>query len=150
MGGNNSWRFGIFVAALAAVVATPADAQEVSLYASNGEPVAYIAVKDEMTIYLWGGKPVAYLYEDARSYHVYGFNGRHLGWFESGAIWMEDGSAACALREALTVAPQYEGYKSYKEYKPYRAYRSYAPYKPYLSNKFGAVPCAVFLAGGSD
>jgi hypothetical protein len=96
--------------------------QEVSLYASEGEAVAYIAVNDEMTIYLWDGEPAAYLergfgaFNDA--FNVYGFNGEHLGWFERGAIWMHDGNAACALKEALTVLPHLEPLKSLKLNRP--------------------------------
>ena len=43
------------------MMASPATGQEISLYAGNGEPVAYIAVNDDRTIYLWDGEPVAYL-----------------------------------------------------------------------------------------
>lgn len=46
------------------------------------EAVAYIDADDELTIYLWGGKPVAYLERDTgNEFHVYGFSGKHLGWF---------------------------------------------------------------------
>lgn len=34
---------------------------EISLFDSDGSPVAYINMEDEMTIYSWSGKPVAYL-----------------------------------------------------------------------------------------
>lgn len=54
---------------------------ETTLYDKAGEAVAYIASDYNETIYLWDGSPVAYLYE-AR--HVYGINGRHLGW------WIEE------------------------------------------------------------
>ena len=50
---------------------------EISLFNSNGEAVAYIAVDDDLTIYLWSGDPVAYIDDE----DVYGFNGKHLGWF---------------------------------------------------------------------
>ena len=54
------------------------DGDEISLFNSEGKPVAYIA--EELTIYLWSGKPVAYLDEDSSGgFHVYGFNGKHLG-----------------------------------------------------------------------
>ncbi len=40
-----------------------------------------------LTIYLWGGKPVAYLSaESDDGFHVYGFNGKHLGWFPPPSI----------------------------------------------------------------
>jgi hypothetical protein len=49
-----------------------------TLFNSKGEPVAYIADDYNATIYLWDGNPVGYLYGEG---HVYGMNGRHLGWF---------------------------------------------------------------------
>jgi hypothetical protein len=126
-------------------MATPAITQDVSLYASNGEPVAYIAVSEERTIYLWEGEPVAYL--DLGS-NVYGFNGRHLGWFERGVIWMHDGNAACAVREALTVGAYLESGKYGKDAKPGKAGKERAPRKPGYTNRFGAMSCPLFLAAG--
>jgi 4-fold beta-flower domain-containing protein len=54
---------------------------ETTLFSSQGKPTAYIA--DDSTIYLWSGKPVAYLYPDSVNdgLNIYGFNGKHLGWF---------------------------------------------------------------------
>ncbi len=60
--------------------------EEVTLFNSAGKADAYIAIDDELTIYLWSGKPVAYLENDTEGgYHVYGFNGKHLGWFVKGS-----------------------------------------------------------------
>lgn len=124
--------------------------EEVSLFNGTGKPVAYIALTEEMTIYLWSGKPVAYLTEDSgRGYHVYGFNGKHLGWFVKGVIRDHDGNAACATKEVVRYA-EYEPYKSYKEYKPYKSYKEYAPYRPYFSNSFGDLPCRFLLAAGAS
>ena len=51
---------------------------ETTLFDRDGNAVAYIADDYRGTIYLWEGNVVAYVYEDR---HIYGFNGRHLGWF---------------------------------------------------------------------
>lgn len=138
---------------LAAAALTPAfaDDNEISLLSGSGEAVAYVAVKEDMTIYLWDGKPVAYLKEDSSrgDYHVYGFNGKHLGWFLKGAIWDHDGDASCGTKNVLR-STQYEGYKGYKEYKPYRSYAEYPPYRPYLSSSFGRRSCVRLLASGAD
>jgi len=134
--------------AMPGVLASPAIGQEVTLYTGNGEPVAYIAVNDGITIYLWDGQPVANLHSSNSSFHVYGFNGRHLGWFERGAIWMPDGYAACAVREALTVVPQIDPVKAIREIKPIKSIREIASLKPLLTNRFGAMPCSLFLAQG--
>ena len=117
---------------------------EISLYDRKGNAVAYIAVDDELTIYLWKGKPVAYL--DGED--VYGFNGKHLGWFSKGLIIDHDGNIPCVIKESHPGYTNYEGYKGYKSYKPYKSYKEYSPYKPYSSKQFSAVQCSLFLAFG--
>ena len=117
---------------------------EISLYDRKGDAVAYIAVNDELTIYLWEGKPVAYL--DGED--VYGFNGKHLGWFSKGLIIDHNGNIPCVIKESHPGYTNYEGYKGYKSYKPYKSYKEYSPYKPYSSRQFSAVPCSLFLALG--
>jgi hypothetical protein len=137
--------FGI---ATAGLFSSAAAAQEVSLFDQSGKPQAYIALDDEMTIYLWSGTPVAYLKDgDGGGYDVYGFNGKHLGWFTAGVIWDHHGDASCATQDRLR-STQYEQYKSYKQYKPYKSYTEYAPYRPHFSNGFGDTPCQFLLAGG--
>jgi len=61
---------------------------ETTIYDKNGQPVAYVADDYCGTIYLWDGEPVAYIHEDV---HVYGFNGRHLGWFKDDVLYGPDG-----------------------------------------------------------
>lgn len=121
---------------------------DVSLFNGAGKAEAYIALDDELTVYLWSGKPVAYLEREDDGYHVYGFNGKHLGWFVKGVIWDHSGKASCATKEMLQ-STEYEPYKSYKQYKPYRSYKQYAPYRPYLTNSFGDAPCRFLLAEGA-
>jgi hypothetical protein len=60
---------------------------EKTLYNIRGEPVAYRSTYPSKRIYLWDGHPVAYLYD----YHVYGFNGRHLGWFLDDIVYDSEG-----------------------------------------------------------
>src|SRR5262245_22862705 len=74
----------LFAAALAFPRAAIAD-EEINLFDSDGRPVAYIVADDERTLYLWEGKAVAYLdYDGAGELDVFGFNGKHLGWFIGG------------------------------------------------------------------
>ncbi|MFC1533775.1 4-fold beta flower protein [Thermodesulfobacteriota bacterium] len=61
---------------------------ERTLFNKNGDVVAYITEDYHETIYLWDGFPVAYLYEER---HVYGINGRHLGWFIDNIIFNHNG-----------------------------------------------------------
>ena len=121
----------------------------VTLFNGAGKAEAYITIDDELTIYLWSGKPVAYLENDSDGgYHVYGFNGKHLGWFVKGIVRDHEGNAACAVKEVLGSTQQ-EPYKSYKQYKPYKSYTQYAPYRPYFSNSFGDTPCRFLLGEGA-
>ena len=124
--------------------------EEVSLFNAKGKAVAYIAVEDGFTIYLWSGKPVAYLERDTRSdFHVYGFNGKHLGWFVQGVIRDHDGDAACAVKERMR-STEFEPFKSFKEFKPFKAFKEFAPFRPMFSDSFGEVTCALFLAEGQE
>lgn len=121
---------------------------EVTLFDSTGKPTAYLA--EELTIYLWSGKPVAYLFNNSGKLHVYGFNGKHLGWLVKGVVFDHDGNAVGALKEAFSTELEYEPYKSYKKYKPYKSYREYAPYLPYLSKSWSDLPLKLFLLQGAE
>ena len=121
---------------------------EVTLFNGAGKADAYIALDDEMTIYLWSGKPVAYLEKDSDSgYHVYGFNGKHLGWFVKGVIWDHEGNGSCAVKEVLRTT-EFEPFKAFKQFKPFKSFTQYAPYRPSFTNKFGDTPCRFLLAEG--
>ncbi len=124
--------------------------QEISLFNSDGDAVAYIDTDDEdNTIYLWNGTPVAYLSPESNYYNIYGFNGNHLGWFEDGIVRDEDGDAVGFQKGAVSgVYTNYEPYKSYKKYKPYKSYKKYAPFKPYFSNSFSNESFVLFLKRG--
>jgi hypothetical protein len=102
-----------------------------------------------MTVYLWDGKPVAYLTADnGGGYDVYGFNGKHLGWFVKGIIWDRGGSASCAVKEVLQTT-QLEPLKALKELKPLKMLKELVSLKPVFSNSFGDSPC-LFLLGSGD
>ena len=124
--------------------------QEISLFNSDGDAVAYIDTDDEdNTIYLWNGTPVAYLSAESNYYNIYGFNGNHLGWFEDGIVRNEDGDAVGFQEGAVSgVYTNYEPYKSYKKYKPYKSFKSFAPFKPYFSNSFSNESFVLFLKRG--
>lgn len=124
---------------------------EVSLFDGNGKAQAYIAVDDEMTIYMWSGKPVAYLKKGTGNdgYNVYGFNGKHLGWFTHGAIYGHDGKASCATAQVMASGTQTQPFKSFKQFKPFKAFTEYAPFQPYLAAKFGDTSCNFLLSEGA-
>jgi hypothetical protein len=122
---------------------------EISLFDKEGNPVAYIATNEDWTIYLWEGKPVAYIINDGQTLHVYGFNGKHLGWYANGIIRDHDGNVTGFKKGAISnIYEKYENYKGYKEYKPYKTYREYAPYQPYFSSNFSSINLTGLLYQG--
>lgn len=151
---RHPWKFiaylSIAFVAVAFIGTMPLRAQdETSLFDSNGNATAYIA--QDMTIYLWSGEPVAYLFPDP--YHdgleVYGFNGKHLGWFVQGVIRDHQGDAACAVKSALAFT-KLEPLKSLKELKPLKALREIPPLRPIFSRSWSTTPCRIFLFEGSS
>ena len=76
------------------------------------------------------GKPVAYLDRDSSGcFHVYGFNGEHLGWFSRGIARDQSGDGACVVKEVLS-STDIEPIKSIKEIKPIKSIREIAPIRP--------------------
>ncbi len=118
---------------------------EETLYDVDGTPVAYIDYNDEATIYLWNGTPVAYLDSELC---IYGFNGKHLGWFEEGIVWNLDGERNGYNKNSLPVYAKYEPYKSYKKYKPYKTYKQYSRYRPYKKSVKSNLSLSQFLLKG--
>lgn len=119
---------------------------EETLFEPNGKPVAYLAYDDENTFYLWNGKPAAYLHTDNL---IYGFNGKHLGWYEGGIIRDLNGYKVGFNEKTLPVYAAYEPYKSYKSYKPYKSYQQYSKYKPYYKSGKSDITLTQFLLGGA-
>ena len=122
---------------------------EVSLFNSSGKAVAYIDFDDELTIYLWNGTPVAYLsVDDDDGFNVYGFNGKHLGWFVNGVIRGHDGYASCAIKSKL-ASTSFEPFKAFKKFKPFKSFEKFAPFKPFFRNSFSENSCEFVLIQGS-
>ena len=121
---------------------------EITLFDGRGRAVAYIA--DDLTIYLWSGKPVAYLDGDGSDgLHVYGFNGKHIGWFTRGIIRDHSGGAACAVKEIISPT-EVEPIKSIKEIEPIKSIKEIAPIRPIFSNSWSEVPCRFALQYGGS
>lgn len=121
---------------------------ETALFDGQGRAVAYIA--DDLTIFLWAGKPVAYLESDsAGGFHVYGYNGKHLGWFVRGIARDHQGNAACAVKEVLR-STEFEPFKGFKEFKPFKSFKEFAPFRPTFSRDWSDTPCRFFLAQGAS
>ena len=121
---------------------------EISLFDSDGSPVAYINMEDEMTIYSWSGKPVAYLESSSGGgFNIYEFNGKHLGWFESGFMRDHDGKSACGTRNV--VKPKLEPLKKLKQLKPLKALTRLEPLRPIDKLSWSDTSCAMFLYEGA-
>ena len=90
------------------------------------------------------------MHKKSGEFHVYGFNGNHLGWFIDGIIRDHEGDVVGATKDATSMYKKYEPYKGYKAYKPYKSYKEYAPYKPYLSSSWSSMNFKLFLLQGLD
>lgn len=125
-------------------------AEEIGLFSSNGDAVAYIDTEDEATIYMWSGEPVGYVDGiDGDAFNIWGFNGKHLGWFEQGAIWDHKGNAVCATKEALSGVAKIEPFKKFKKFTPFKSFQEFVPLKPIYSGRFGTNPCSLQLMSGA-
>ena len=118
---------------------------DMDFYDSRGRAVAYIAVDRDLTIYLWTGEPVAYLDDDS----VYGFNGKHLGWFKSGVIYDNDGDMVAALADRFKEPVSTPPPKSFKQFVPFKAFKEFKPFKPFFNLGWSDKPARIFFLDGA-
>lgn len=119
-------------------------AREISLYDDAGEAVAYIDTDDEMNIYLWKGEPVAYL--DGQS--IYGFNGKHLGWFKEGIIWDHEGYGVGFIEGAVNKLTKLERLKGLQKLTPLKSLQELEPLEPMHKSQWARLPLEIFLTMG--
>lgn len=117
---------------------------EETIYNVQGKPEAYIDYSDEETIYLWDGTPVAYLNKD----NVYGFNGKHLGWYEDGVVRDHTGYIVGFNKKAANVFVAFEPFKAFKKFKPFKSFEAFAPFKPFYHSAIGELGLLEFLTQG--
>jgi 4-fold beta-flower domain-containing protein len=131
-------------------LSTTAKAEEITLFNAAGEPVAYIDGADaDLTIYMWNGTAVAYLVAtEDEGFNIYGFNGKHLGWYEDGIIRDHEGYAIGFKESKCPVVTKYETYKSYKAYKPYKDNKEFEPIKPIYRTQISDGSLSLFLMKG--
>lgn len=115
------------------------------LYDKEGTAVAYIASDYENTIYLWEGVPAAYLYEDS---HIYGINGRHLGWFKDEVMYTNDGERVGFTSQTCPVPIAKPRPKHKKAPREEIRSRWSAPPLPKLSFRTAGQPLAAFMREG--
>lgn len=120
---------------------------EITLFGPHGEPKAYVATSDDNTIYSFHGRPLAYVDENS---NVYGFNGRHLGWFEDGIIWDHRGLKVGFTSSACPAFTRFEPFKGFKQFKPFKAFKAFAPFKPFKSLSNSSTDLLTFLEEGAS
>ncbi len=116
-----------------------------TLFDKDGNPVAYIADDHNATIYLWDGSPVAYIYEGE---HVYGINGRHLGWWLDEILYNVDGHRIAFASGTCPVAIGKELPKNKKQRIDEIRPRWKAPPLPKLLFDFASQELVDFLREG--
>lgn len=100
---------------------------QTTLYDKSGQPVAYVDSLDQNTVYLWNGNPVCYLDGNSK---LYGFNGRHLGWFENGILRDLQGYKVGFIQNTCPVLTKLEPLKSLKQLKPLKSIKQISRIKP--------------------
>ena len=118
---------------------------EETLFETDGTPVVYLAYDDENTFYLWDGTPVAYLESHNE---IYGYNGKHLGWYENGVIRDLTGKIVGYNKKTLPVFPEFENFKAFKKFKPFKSFKEFAKMKPTYSNNESNITLSQFLFSG--
>lgn len=143
----------IFISVLllvfATTVAVRAADKEKTLFDSEGDAVAYIAIDDELNIYLWKGEPVAYLKKDLGEIHIYGFNGDHLGWFEGGVAYNNKSRPVGFIDGAVSKITKLEPLKGLRKLTPLKSLERLAPIKPVFKKEFSDTPLKTFLMQGA-
>jgi hypothetical protein len=106
---------------------------ERTIYDRDGYAVAYITDDYHETVYMWDGAPVAYLYDDE---HLYGINGRHLGWFTDEILFDNKGNRIGFTANSCPVPIAKEPVKTEKKARDEIRPRWQAPPRPKLTFDF--------------
>jgi hypothetical protein len=141
----------IAAAAVGLALYIPASAQnskdEITLRSGSGDCAAYVSSDDDSTIYFWNGDPVAYLV----SQDIYGFNGKHLGWFIKGVVYDHDGDVVGAVTSRFKAPQAICPLKSLKGLKPLKSLKELKPLKPLFHlSRTDDVTLKQFLLTGTD
>lgn len=127
---------------------TTVNAQQISLYDSEGEARAYIDYDEEATIFMWDGTPVAFVEKDGRDLCVFGFNGSFLGWYEDGILYDKKGYAVGARKGAVSMITKIERIKGIQKITPIRPITPITPIQPILKNSWSNTSLTEFLYYG--
>lgn len=118
---------------------------ELTLYDFRGRATAYLDLTSDLTFYLWTGEPVAYLDEGS----IYGFNGKHLGWYQDGIVYDHDGAVvaapASAFRGPVDPAPP----RGLRQFRPVKGLKELKPLRPLFGLSWTNLPARVFFFLGT-
>lgn len=115
-----------------------------------GKGVAYISTDEDLTIYTFDGKPTVYLFHKGEMYYIYGFNGKHLGWYEDGIVRDHRGDAVGFTEGIIRIHTEIEPLKSVKHEKPFKARIEEPPIKPLPSRRWSTTALSIFLQSGRE
>lgn len=121
------------------------DNADIELFDASGKPVAYIAPENEMAIYLWAGTPCAYL--DGES--IYGFTGKHLGWFQGGVVYDQGGRIVAASAENFRGPVKAAPAKGLRKLWPLKGVKVLKPLKPLFVKAWSETPAEAFFLLGT-
>ena len=145
-------RFQLFALVLCPLVLR-CQIDETTLFNADGSPEAYISfAQDSPTIYMWSGEPVAYLTSTLGGYfNIYGFNGKHLGWYLDGDVRSHEGNLVCGVHRVVRAVsvPKPEPLKSNKQSAPPKSPKEPAPMRPLFRRQWSSTHCGLFLSDGA-
>jgi len=119
--------------------------QQVSLFDSEGEAIAYIDFEEDATIFTWGGTPVAFLDKDGSDICIFNFRGSFLGWYDGGIIYDKNGYAVGARKGATSMMTKMERMKGMQKMIPMKPMTSMTPIKPFWKNSWSATSLSEFF-----
>lgn len=127
-------------------LAAQSEIDQFSFFDSQGRAAVYLDMSDGFTFFLWSGEPVAYLDADS----IYGFNGKHLGWYSRGSIYDEDGNVVAGPAAAFQTPPEPPPARGFKSFKPLKGLKELKPLKPLFGRSWSPVTARIFFALGAN
>nr|WP_324292290.1 hypothetical protein [uncultured Draconibacterium sp.] len=100
-------------------------------------------------IYLWNGKPTSY-FSSENDDLIYGFNGKFLGWRESGIYYDLDGKRIGFEKDAYNMVTSVEPIKNIKEILPIESIKEIQPIRPINSLDWSTTKLDTFLLKGRE
>ena len=122
------------------------ESKEEPLLSARGSAQAYLA--EDNIIYFYDGNAVAYLESANDNYHIYGFNGKHLGWLKSGTVYDNEGHLVGGLSSSNSMAIVIEPFKGMKRITPFKRMKDIAPTPPWFSSTSSSISLEALLKAG--